>query len=261
MSKNKKEERIGEVYNNYQGCEMTIVEYNNAHDIVVEFQDEHKARVHTEYKNFKNKRVKNPYYPSVFQRGFLGVKYPTTINGEKTKEYKTWQQMMDRCYGDYSYCGYDNASVNLEWWNYENFYEWIHSQSNYEEWYKNDNWALDKDIILKGNKTYAKDRCCLVPKEINSLLINHLSNRSYTAPIGVILDSRCDVYCAVYRGKVLGRTKNIEEAFYLYKNYKESYIKDIAKKYYNLKAITEDCYIALLNYTIDIPDFKEYKLM
>ena len=35
-----------EKYNN-QGCLMKIVEYNKSNDIIVEFQDEHKTRVHT----------------------------------------------------------------------------------------------------------------------------------------------------------------------------------------------------------------------
>ncbi len=44
-----KKKRIGlEKYNN-QNCLMKIIEYNNAIDIVVEFQDKYKAKVHARY--------------------------------------------------------------------------------------------------------------------------------------------------------------------------------------------------------------------
>ena len=32
---------IGEEKYNYQGCLMKIIEYNNANNLIVEFQDEH----------------------------------------------------------------------------------------------------------------------------------------------------------------------------------------------------------------------------
>ena len=52
---------------------MKIVEYNNVLDIVIEFQDEHKYRVHTSYQAFKKGKCKNPYFASVFGHGYLGV--------------------------------------------------------------------------------------------------------------------------------------------------------------------------------------------
>ena len=42
---NKKEQRLGEEKFNYQDCLMKIVVYDNANNIIVEFQDEYKARV------------------------------------------------------------------------------------------------------------------------------------------------------------------------------------------------------------------------
>jgi hypothetical protein len=51
--------RIGEEAYNNDGCLMKIVEYNNTNDIIVEFQDEYKLRVHTGYNNFLKGKVKN----------------------------------------------------------------------------------------------------------------------------------------------------------------------------------------------------------
>ena len=42
----KKTDRIGETNISNEGCTMKIAEYNNYNDIIVEFQDEHKYRVH-----------------------------------------------------------------------------------------------------------------------------------------------------------------------------------------------------------------------
>ena len=37
---------------NNQGSPMKIVEFNDRMNIIVEFQDKYKARVHTQYSNF-----------------------------------------------------------------------------------------------------------------------------------------------------------------------------------------------------------------
>ena len=90
-----KEGRLGEENYNYQGCLMKIIEYNKATDIVVEFQDKYKSRVHTAYDNFKKGIVKNPYFPSVYGVGITGNKIPTRKGSDKehTKEYSAWITM------------------------------------------------------------------------------------------------------------------------------------------------------------------------
>lgn len=45
MGRNKID-RTGEINVSNEGCVMKIVEYNNANDIIVEFQDEHKYRLY-----------------------------------------------------------------------------------------------------------------------------------------------------------------------------------------------------------------------
>lgn len=45
-------------------------------------------------------------------------------------------------------------------------------------------WALDKDILVKGNKIYSPETCCFVPQEINNLFTKRKSCRG-TLPIGV----------------------------------------------------------------------------
>ena len=55
---NKKGERLYQENINYQGSLMKIIEYNNSSDIVVEFQDKYKAKVHSQYYSFKNGKIK-----------------------------------------------------------------------------------------------------------------------------------------------------------------------------------------------------------
>ena len=57
---------------NNQGYLMKIVQYNNAKDIIVEFQDKNKARVHTQYHMFKKGMIRNPFHPIVCGIGYLG---------------------------------------------------------------------------------------------------------------------------------------------------------------------------------------------
>ena len=69
----KRQERIGveKKYNN-QGSLMRIVEYYGCHDVLVEFQDEWKYKTHVQMTQFNDGRVKNPYFPTVFNVGVIG---------------------------------------------------------------------------------------------------------------------------------------------------------------------------------------------
>ena len=49
----------------------------------------------------------------------------------------------------------------------DELYNWIIKEPNYEKWKIENRWAVDKDIIVKGNKIYSPDTCCLVPNYIN----------------------------------------------------------------------------------------------
>lgn len=87
MSRNKID-RAGEVGISNEGCVMKIVEYNNCNDIIIQFEDEHKYWLYTSYKHFKNGECKNPFYPSVFGHGYLGVDKEGNV--PKTKRVKRW---------------------------------------------------------------------------------------------------------------------------------------------------------------------------
>lgn len=164
--------------------------------------------------------------------------------------YKHWFSMMSRCYGkvkekETSYIG---CVVCDEWLVYSNFKEWF--DKNYIDGYH-----LDKDILVKGNKIYSPETCCFVPKEINNLLNKHSKDRG-GLPIGVTKSGRrfsarlnmIDVR------KQIGYFKTPYDAFCEYKKEKESYIKKVAKEYYDKGAIGKNVYDALMNYKVEITD-------
>ena len=72
MGRNKID-RTGETNISNEGRVMKIVKYSDANNIIIEFQDEHRYKVHTDYSNFKKGRCKNPFYPSVYGHGYLGL--------------------------------------------------------------------------------------------------------------------------------------------------------------------------------------------
>ena len=94
MSKNKIN-RTGEINVSNQGCIMKIIEYNDALDVIIEFQGEHRYRMHTQYGHFKKGNCKNPFYPSVFGHGYLGVdrnnKVPKISEFKNGRWCDTWE--------------------------------------------------------------------------------------------------------------------------------------------------------------------------
>lgn len=251
---------MGECKSNYQGCLMRIVEYVDANNMTIEFQDEYKTKIHTSYGNFRKGSIKNPYFPSVHGVGMTGNKYPIRINGGLVKEYNVWRHMLARCFNKKfkeENSSYENVSCCKEWLLFENFYEWIHSQENFDKWLHNNKWAIDKDILIKGNKVYSPETCCLVPQNVNNLFIKQYDIRG-EYPIGVSYNEnkrKYDVHCSLnHKCIYLGSFTTLEEAFYVYKKYKEDVIKQIAQEEFNKGNITQNCYEAMLNYEVEITD-------
>ena len=250
--------RIGSERLNNQGCTMKIVEYNSHSDIVVEFQDEYLTRIHTNYSNFMNGAVSNPYRKAVCGVGVTGNKYD--ITKEAIKEYRTWHNMLTRCFDDKykeKHKTYYDAECCDEWLLFENFYEWAHSQSNFDTWINQKRSALDKDILFKNNKIYSPKTCCLVPYNVNNLFCK-ANNIRGELPIGV--RKRRNKFTAECVDPLLGELKYLgmyntqEEAFKAYKTYKEDLIKQVAQIEFEAGNITEECYNAMMKYEVEITD-------
>lgn len=165
--------------------------------------------------------------------------------------YGCWQKMIERCYREDYFIKaptYKGCSVCDEWHYFSNFKKWF--DENYVDGY-----ALDKDILVKGNKIYSPDTCCFVPTEINSLLVKKNATRG-KYPIGVSMNyGKYRAQIKKY-GKtiVVGTFDTPEQAFAAYKEAKEKHIQEMATQYFNDGKITEKVYNALMNYKVEITD-------
>ena len=166
--------------------------------------------------------------------------------------YKTWHNLILRCYNEFSVNRnptYKDCSVCEEWLIFSNFKDWF--DKNYVDGYD-----LDKDILVKGNKIYSPSTCCFVPQEINKLIINQKRNRGLL-PIGVVKKQDGKFVAQISKNKkrvTLGRFLTANDAFAAYKKEKESYIKEVAQKYFNDGKITKRVYDALMRYEVEITD-------
>lgn len=255
-----KTSRIGEKKINTYSSLMTIIEYKDCNNIIVEFENGYKVK--SRYNHFQNGKIKSPYDKTVYGVGCIGEgEYRVKDeNGNITIQYNYWHSMLQRCY-DEKYKSkrptYEDKYVCEEWLNYQNFAKWF--DENYYEC--NDGYVmdLDKDILFKGNKVYSPDNCVFVSHRINTLFTKRNILRG-EYPIGVSEDkcrfrARCSVFDE-YKNKFtsinLGYFNTPEEAFEKYKTFKENYIKEVADKY--KEQIPEKLYKAMYDYIVEIND-------
>lgn len=166
--------------------------------------------------------------------------------------------MIKRCYDEkfhQTHPSYIGCSVVPEWHCFQTFAKWY--EENFYE-VNNEKMALDKDILVKGNKIYSPETAIFVPQNINSLFIKREKLRG-DLPIGVTRKSdNKNKYVArcmnILEGKkvFIGVFDTPEKAFKAYKEYKEDYIKQVADYYKDL--IPKRLYDALYEYEVEIND-------
>ena len=81
---------VGNVFRSLNSVDFKIVKYNDAYEIEIQFINTG-FETSVQLGSIKSGKVKDRYLPSVYGVGVLGTKYPITINGVKTKEYKLWK--------------------------------------------------------------------------------------------------------------------------------------------------------------------------
>ena len=245
---------VGRVFKSKSSGDFKVLKYNDSKNVEIQFLNtgfEATAQLTT----IESGGIKDRLLPSVYGVGIVGTKYPSTINGVKTKEYMLWQSMLKRCYSDVykkkrpTYIGCE-VSENFKY--YEYFYEWCQNQVGFG----NEGWQLDKDLLIKGNKVYSESTCVFIPSEINTVLIKSTASRGEHL-IGVYWHKTKKAFIAQVsknKGKpeYLGYFNTELEAFNAYKQAKEAFIKEQAEKWKD--KIDERAYKALMNYTVEITD-------
>ena len=256
----KKIDRTGDESYNSFGSKMIIKEYRNNSDIDVYFPEYSWSLEHARYDVFKKGNIKCPYEPRYLGLGYLGEgKCKVLENGKNKKEFNIWYHMLERCYDPKlheKYPTYKDCAVEDYLLNFQHMCEWI--ENNYYE-VPGEKMHLDKDILYKGNKVYSRETCIFVPQRINSLFTKCDKYRG-DSPVGVCpkssgnYEARC---CNGYGETIkLGTYSSEEEAFQVYKNYKEKLIKEVIDSYEGI--IPEPHYsrlkTAMYNYEVEIDD-------
>ena len=170
--------------------------------------------------------------------GFNDITRPAKVDGKKVKEYKLWHDMLTRCFSEklQTRCPtYIGCSVSDNFLNYSFFYDWCQEQTGFgkvDE--KGRYWELEKDLLFTGNKTYSETNCVFVPHEINLFFNNH-GNARGEYPVGVYFHKASGKFKA--QCKVNGKRQHLglfntpQEAFAVYKHFKEDLCKQLALKW------------------------------
>ena len=245
---------VGKVCKSLNSDDFKVLKYNDDRNVEIQFLKTGFKVVAT-LGNIKRGSVKDPYVPSVYGVGIVGVKYQPSINGRNTKEYDLWQSMLRRCYSTTlkkKQTTYEDCEVSENFKSFEYFYEWCNEQIGFD----NEGWHLDKDLLVKGNKVYSENTSVFLPQEINKVLTKSTASRGKYL-IGVYFNKKSKAFVAmVSRNKgqpeYLGLFKTEIEAFNAYKQAKEFFVKEQAEKWKD--KIDDRAYNALLNYQVVITD-------
>ena len=247
---------IGKEFETKKCGRCKVIEYKNATNVLVRFSTPD-CIVKTSTQQLMSGSVSNPMIPSLYKIGYMGFGAYDSKNSPKA--YELWGSVLERCYSVRilnKRPTYKDVTVCNEWHNFQNFAAWCETQEFFNaKDDKGDIYQLDKDILVKGNKVYSPETCCFVPRAFNGLFISSRGSRG-NYPIGVSYDKSCSKFKAKmsYFGKLrhLGVFTTAEAAFNVYKETKESYIKEVANLWKD--RVDEKVYRAILNYEVCIDD-------
>lgn len=240
--------KVGDIYTSTGGEVFEVIKYVDCDNVYIKFNDGGISKATAG--SIRKGHVRNPLNISVHGVGYFGV----GNYNSKHKAYTHWNHMLSRCYTDWYNDTYKDAIVDKRWHNYQNFAEWF-----YANWVGNEDVALDKDILYKGNKLYSPETCCLVPENLNNFTCNSFKIRG-NLPIGVIEKryvNKTTYIAQMYKfgtHTYIGEYSSYMQAFCAYKEHKEAHAKTLADFYYSKGLINEDVKIALYNYNVDIDD-------
>lgn len=241
---------IGDVFTNSRGTSATVIQkIKGGYAVLCMYEDGTEQTISTS--NLRRGAFKNPNLPTVANLGFVGVgKYDS---GSHPHIFSRWYSIFRRVYlesdkpKNSSYVG---ASICEEWYNFQNFAQWMEDQN-----IPDINWHLDKDLLFKGNSVYSPETCVFLPQEVNVFFTKRKTCRG-NLPIGVQFREKTGRYlCSFTRNSKsvhVGCFSTPEAAFLAYKFAKESYAKELAEKWKD--KIDPRAYDALINYKVEITD-------
>lgn len=188
--------KVGQVINS-TSCGAYIITNITSNKTTVRFIDSG-YEVETDNYIVSKGNIKDPLFPQVLGVGFLGIgKYKGKLGPSSgfnsTPEYNAWINMLQRCYYDkyetrVQGCAvYDSVSVCNDWHNFQVFAEWYTEKRKPLDDTGQNRPSLDKDILSASKKAnlYSPETCCVIPYEINAMLIGRSKSKENGLPKGV----------------------------------------------------------------------------
>lgn len=238
--------KVGMTFKTNKCGDIIIVNYVNAHDVLVKFVNTG-TELRSSTSHILKGLVSDPYAPLLYGIGKVGSKYLSydRESGDFVKEYSTWAGMFARCYGSHkSSDSYSRNCVTVapEFHSYEEFYEFFTKLPNAYE----DGWQLDKDLFFNG--TYSPASVCMLPSEINVAMTFTDSRKTNTTFPGVKKAGN-SFYARHRKNDVehhIGSFKTEKEAFDAYSKAKHDWVCELAEKY--KEKLPENVFDALMNW-------------
>lgn len=248
----------GTVFNSNKSGKFYVVNYNNGHNVEVEFID-------TGYKfvassqAIRKGNIKDPIAKVIHGIACFGVgNHKASVRGKTTIAYNKWNNMLIRCY-DEGYLSqkptYIGCSVCDEWLNFQNFADWFYD--NYPD--DGDTYCLDKDFKVIGNKIYSPETCIFIPNSINCFLTDNGACRGKYM-IGASLPKRSNKFKAYCHNPFTGSRGYIayseteHGAHMLWRARKSEFAHELSKLNFS-----NDVKSGLINYKEALDNFQIYK--
>lgn len=239
--------KIGDTFTNKEGQRCEVVGYLGAGEILIRFVDTgHKLT--TKMDTLRSGGFRDPYHPFICGVGYMGTKY-TSVD---SKQYNMWTSMLRRCYGGSAAgkdASYEGCFVEEYLHGFENFYDFVTPMKGFSLGYQ-----LDKDLLVRGNREYRRDRITFLPKIINVAIQGSKKGvKGGNLPAGVFYRKDTNKYRAISGeyGKLVhcGQYCDPMDAFYAYKKSKEAYLKKLAIEYKD--TIELQAFDALMSYEVN----------
>lgn len=240
---------VGKKFRNIKGYHFTVVDYENYNRVKIRFDEPKVSYKYTCSANILTGKIANPYHKIASGVGFMGEGLYQVENDPKLKKVLSlWRAILKRCYEsgtNKTYKTYEDCTVHEDWHNFQNFAAWYVNHEYYGFGYD-----LDKDLLVRGNKVYSAETCCMLPHQLNTSLPIVRGNNNERS-VGVYKNRQNKYQVAVTKdGKrvSLGVYITDVEASDVYKDFKRKVLVDLAEKWKYLVAV--DVYESLLNFEV-----------
>lgn len=242
---------VGDIYISNKGDKCKVITYINASKVEVLFDDKHHTICFFTSSSLRKGKFRNPNRPVHYNVGYVGQGiHSPSVNGKHTSIYRAWCNLLQRVYSSTFHKrqpSYKLTTVCEEWHNFQNFADWYTNQP-----FKGKGYDLDKDLKVRDNLHYSPSHCLLLPRELNTVLIDNKSART-SLPIGVrkCKDSKSftSFISKNSTSKYLGSFPTAHEAHQAYREAKETYVHELANTYVN--QLDPIAYTHLVNWEVD----------